>query len=104
MARRARKKAATIEEAMAELEDSAHGVLLRANAERMALESIKTVPTQKAAQVIGTLMMLLSQAMRLIRDFAKDNKRLREESMEMKRVNRATAGIVFQPVSKSELN
>jgi len=91
----------TTEEALQVLNDDICAVAVKADIERKLF--IKA-GYHKAAVSLGSMMVLIWKLFRSCKVLHEENVKLREESMEMKRVNRATAAMKFDPVAKAHLN
>lgn len=94
----------TLEQSLAEMQDEISNTALHSDIERKALLHESSPSSVKAAESIGGLMILVWKLFRLVKTLADINKELREESMQLREVKRATAGANLKHVAKAELN
>lgn len=94
----------TLEQSLAEMQDEISNTALHSDIERKALLRESSPSSVKAAESIGGLMILVWKLFRLVKTLADTNKELREESMKLREVKRATAGANLKHVAKAELN
>lgn len=95
---------ATIEEAHEAFRAEMEATIKNLYDERAELTQYRHKQARKCWETYGSISVLLYKCLRLINTLVEENRKLREESMQEKSLNRELARTRFHPVAKAHLN